>query len=322
MTLFRSFLPSESLRSLRSGDISLDRIATVGAGQMLFLYDGSNDHFGSYSRVHEQLSIANGQGWANLTAQRHARVSSSAQMLSLFVPNTATCLSDLYPLPLDRVPTPGWEEMRRLLKDDTGVMFCDDLFEASLPANRYESSPWQLSDSHWSDYGSLLVTNSILRRVAVAPIEFGWIECEPQFIAGDLGARFGDTVGMQVVRQVACDLPIPRCVFDSGGGSLDGASMGRRVEWECQEAPIDASMLVVGNSFSGTGLRRNHLVYWFSRLFRRTVFLHAASLPTDVVDAYRPDIVLFQGLERFMRLVPVDEYTAKQCEAVYEAPHA
>jgi hypothetical protein len=320
MTLFRSFLPSESLRSLRSGDISLDRIATVGADQMLFLYGGTNDHFASYSRVREQGSNANGQGWANLTAQRHARLSTSVQMLSLFVPNAATCLSDLYPLPLDRVPTPGWEEMRRLLQDDAGAMFCDDLFEASLPANRFESSPWQLTDSHWSDYGSLLVANSILQRLAVDPLEFRWIECEPQFIAGDLGSRFGDTVGMQVVRQIGCDLPTPRCVFDSGDGSLDGASMGRRVEWECQEARIDASMLVVGNSFSGTGLSRNHLVYWFSRLFRRTVFLHAASIPTDVVDSYRPDIVLFQGLERFMRLVPVDDYTAEQCEAVYEAP--
>jgi hypothetical protein len=241
-------------------------------------------------------------------------------MLSLFVPNKATCLPDLYPLPLDRVPTPGLGEMRRLLKDDTGVMFCDDLIEASLPANRYDSSPWKLTDSHWSDYGSLLVANSILRRIAVAPIESSWFECEPHFEDGDLGSRFGEKVGVQVVREVACDLPTPLCVFDSGGGSLDGASMGRRVEWECADAPIGASILVVGNSFAGSGLLRNHLVHWFSRVFRRTVFLHAASVPTDALDAYRPDIVLFQGLERFMRLVPVDEYTAQQCEAVYEVP--
>lgn len=318
MTLFRSFLPSEELRNLRTGDISMDRTATVGADHMMFLYDGTNDHFQGYSRVGEQSSIANGQGWANLTAQRHERLSASTQMLSLFVPNTATCLPDLYPLPLDRVPTPGWNEMRRLLRDDTGVMFCDDLFEASLPVNRYESSPWKLTDSHWSDYGSLLVANSILRRIAVAPIECSWVECEPHFVAGDLGSRFGEKVGAKVLREVGVDLPTPQCVFDSGGGSLDGASMGRRVEWKCEDAPIGASILVVGNSFSGTGLLRNHLVHWFSRVFRRTVFLHAASVPTDVVDAYRPDIVLFQGLERFMRLVPVDEYTAQQCEAVYE----
>ena len=318
MTLFRSFQPSEELGNLRTGDISMDRVAIGGADQMLFLYEGTNDYFASYSRVQEQRSIANGQGWANLTAERQARLSSSAQMLSLFVPNKATCFPDLYPLPLDRVPTPGWVEMRTLLKDDTGVMFCDDLIEASLPSNRYDSSAWQLTDSHWSDYGSLLVANSVLRRFAVAPIESHWVECEPQFSAGDLGSRFGEKVGVQVIREVVCDLPTPRCVFDSGGGSLDGASMGRRVEWECGDAPIGASILVVGNSFAGSGLLRNHLVHWFSRVFRRTVFLHAASVPTDALDAYRPDIILFQGLERFMRLVPVDEYTAQQCEAVYE----
>jgi hypothetical protein len=318
MRHFRSFLPSEALRNLRTGDISMDRTSTVGADNMLFLYGGTNDHFQAYSRINEQTSIANGHGWANLTAQRHERLSASTQMLSLIVPNKATCLPDLYPLPLDRVPTPGLGEMRRLLKDDTGVMFCDDLIEASLPANRYDSSPWKLTDSHWSDYGSLLVANSILRRIAVAPIESSWFECEPHFEGGDLGSRFGEKVGVQVVREVACDLPTPLCVFDSGGGSLDGASMGRRVEWECADAPIGASILVVGNSFAGSGLLRNHLVHWFSRVFRRTVFLQAASVPTDALDAYRPDIVLFQGLERFMRLVPVDEYTAQQCEAVYE----
>lgn len=318
MTPFHSFLPSDELSNLRTGDISLDRVAAVGVNDMLFLYGGANDHFQAYSRIGEQTSIANGQGWANLTAQRHARLSASTQMLSLFVPNTATCLPDLYPLPLDRVPSPGWTEMRRLLKDDSGVMFCDDLFEASLPANRYDSSPWKLTDSHWSDYGSLLVANSVLRRIAVAPIEGSWADCEPRFEAGDLGSRFGEKVGAHVLREVGVDLPTPQCVFDSGGGSLDGASMGRRVEWQCEGAPIAASILVVGNSFSGTGLLRNHLVYWFSRVFQRTVFLHAASVPTDVVDAYRPDIVLFQGLERFMRLVPVDDYTAQQCEAVYE----
>ena len=317
MTLFGSFLPSEELRNLRTGDISIDRTATVGADHMLFLYGGTNDHFQAYSRYSEQTSIANGHGWANLTAQRHERLSPSAQMLSLFVPNTATCLPDLYPVPLDLVPTPGWSEMRKLLKDDTGVMFCDDLFEASLPANRYDRSPWKLTDSHWSDNGALLVANSILRRLAVAPIESSWVECEPHFEDGDLGSRFGKKVGAHVVREVACDLPTPQCVFDSGDGSHDGASMGRRVEWQCEDAPIGASILVVGNSFAGTGLLRNHLVHWFSRVFRRTVFLHAASVPTDVIDAYRPDIVLFQGLERFMRLVPVDDYTAEQCEAVY-----
>jgi len=317
MTLFGSFLPSEELRNLRTGDISIDRTATVGADHMLFLYGGTNDHVQAYSRFSEQTSIANGHGWANLTAQRHERLSPSAQMLSLFVPNTATCLPDLYPVPLDHVPTPGWSEMRKILKDDTGVMFCDDLFEASLPANRYDSSPWKLTDSHWSDSGSLLVANSILRRLAVAPIESRWVECEPHFEDGDLGSRFGEKVGAYVVREVACDLPTPQCVFDSGDGSHDGASMGRRVEWQCEDAPNGASILVVGNSFAGTGLLRNHLVHWFSRVFRRTVFLHAASVPTDVIDAYRPDIVLFQGLERFMRLVPVDDFTAEQCEAVY-----
>jgi len=318
MTLFRSFLPSEELRNLRTGDISMDRTATVGADNMLFLYGGTNDHFHGYSRINEQTSIANGHEWANLTAERHKRLSASTQMLSLFVPNKATCFPDLYPLPLDHVPTPGLGEMRRLLKDDTGVMFCDDLIEASLPANRYESSAWQLTDTHWSDYGSLLVANSILRRLAVSPIESHWVECEPRFIEGDLGSRFGEMVGAQIVREVACNLPTPRCVFDSGMGSLDGSSMGRRVEWECEDAAIGASILVVGNSFAGSGLLRNHLVHWISRVFRRTVFLHAASVPTDALNVYRPDIVLFQGLERFMRLVPVDEYTAQQCEAVYE----
>lgn len=314
------FVPTRGLTELRVGEISLDRAATVGATGMLFLYQGNNRHYDSYSRFTESVSIESGRQWSNLTAERHAKYSSVAQMISLFVPNPASCLPDLYPLPLPVCPTPAWSEMRRLLVDDDGVLFCDELFEASLPAHRHSAAPWIPVDSHWSEFGSLLVANALLRRLAVPAIEADRVEVAPRFTSGDLGSRFGEEVGVFVQRELCFDLPSPECVFDSGNGSLDGASMGRRVDWHCPAAPTNASLVVIGNSFAGSGLQRLHLVFWLSRVFRRTIFLHGSSIPTDVIDSYRPDIILFQGLERFLGVVPVDVYSAAECEAIYEKP--
>lgn len=314
------FVPTRGLAELRVGDISLDRAVTVGLSEMLFLYQGSNRHYDSYSRFAESVSIECGRQWSNLTAERHSKHSSVTQMISLFVPNPASCLPDLYPLPLHACPTPAWSEMRRLLVDDDGVLFCDELFEASLPEQRHSAAPWIPVDSHWSEFGSLLVANALLRRLAVSPIEADRAEVLPRFTAGDLGSRFGEEVGVFVQRELRFDLPSPECVYDSGNGSMDGASMGRRIEWHCAAAPMNASLVVIGNSFAGTGLQRLHLVFWLSRVFRRTVFLHGSSIPTDILDVYRPDIILFQGLERFLGVVPVDVWSAEQCEAIYEKP--
>lgn len=315
-----AFRPSDALSSLRIGDISSDRVATVGADQRLFLFEGSNDHYRAYAKANEFISIENGRKWADLTAQRQAKSSESLQVLSLFVPNPASCMPDLYPMPLGTCPTPAWSEMRRLLSVDNGVLFCQELFDASTPENREVEFPWSPSDSHWSEFGALLVANSILRRLTVSPIDAHRISVDPVFFAGDLGHRFGEGVGVFATESLEFDLPTPSCVYDSGHGSLAGASMGRRVEWSCPDAPMPLSLVVVGNSFAGTGLNRLHLVYWLSRVFQRTVFLHGSSIPTDVVDAYRPDILLFQGLERFLGVVPFDGFTAEECERIYEGP--
>lgn len=312
-----AYVPTEELLSLRQGDISQDRVAAVGGDHRLFLFQGSNDHFRSYAKIMEHPSRERGRAWANLTAQRQAKSSTAMQVLSLFVPNPASCMPDLYPLPLPVCPTPAFQEMRGLLKDDDGVLFCDELFEASTPDFRDEVNPWLPTDSHWSEFGALLVTNSLLRRLGVSPVDTHKIPIKTQFYSGDLGARFGERVGAFETQSLEFDLPNPECVYDSGSGSLDGAHMGRRVEWRCPGAPIASSILVVGNSFSGSGLVRLHLSYWLSRVFQRTVFLHGSSIPTDCGDRYRPDILLFQGLERFLEIVPVDAYTAEECERMY-----
>ncbi|MBJ7308000.1 MAG: hypothetical protein JHC63_09080 [Acidimicrobiia bacterium] len=315
-----TYRPTHEFSALRVGDISLDRVAIVGANQMLFLYEGSNDHYRSYSKFRKSQLIETGREWANLTAQRQSKSSDSLQVLSLFVPNPASCMPDLYPLPLPVCPTAAWTEMRRLLADDSGVLFCDELFTASLPENRSAANPWLRTDSHWSEFGSLIVVNAILDRLGVSPIMAQSVSTEPFFLSGDLGYRFGDEVGVSVMGSLFVDLPTPSCVYDSGNGSMDGASMGRRVEWRCPDAPLPSSLVVVGNSFAGTGLSRNHLTYWLSRVFQRTVFLHGASVPTDVVETYQPDILLFQGLERFFGIVPVDAYTTEECERIYVPP--
>lgn len=86
--------------------------------------------------------------------------------------------------------------------------------------------------------------------------------------------------------------------------------------WGNPDANCSAHLAVVGNSFSGPGSKPEHLVWWFSRRFQRVTFIHSAGIPSDMVETVRPDVIAFQGLERFLYEVPSDSFTMDQMDRV------
>jgi hypothetical protein len=315
--VFSAATPDDQLSALPVGLISSDRSTIVGKGGVLFIYQGSNGYHDQYIN---RRSDALGTAWAELTEERHRRIGAKAQVLSLFVPNKATCLADLYPLPLDSCPTPAWRDLRAALDSRDDVLFCDSLLEASLPANRRERNPWGYVDSHWSEFGCLETVNDVLRRMGYDEIALDVLKVEPLQGFGDLSGKFGTArVGNVVTRRLAVSTTQPTCVYLSESDSEIENSTGRRVTWQNPEAPVPLTLCIVGNLFEGVGNSTPHLMYWFARVFTEVTFLHSGSVPLDVVEAYSADVVLFQGLERFLGQVPSDSFTAAQVEAVYNS---
>jgi len=312
---FNHYYPDKSLIALKTGEISSDRSTIVGKNNMLFIYQGTNYYYDSYlTNSYADLGIK----WAELTAQRIKKFNLNTKMISLFVPNKASCLPDLYPLPLDNYPSAIWKKLSKCLQSASNVIFSDSLLDASLLSNRELHSPWRYVDSHWTDMGCLRVANEFLTRLGLPEIVNEVVAIDPTPSFGDFSGKFQPDVVFEYKKyKIVCTLPEPVKIFDSGGDSDYTGSVGRRVTWLNPLVPVQLNLLIVGNSFSGNGVSPEHLTYWLARVFSKVTFLHSSSIPIDTLEFYRPDIILFQGLERFMGSIPKDNDKATDIESLF-----
>lgn len=285
MTRLRS-VPDEHLRRLELGRISASRAAIVGGESMLFSFEAETGRTAQY-RGRNPDPI--GESWAEALGTLHARLSPSIQIVSILVPNKETCLHDLYPSRIGRVPGGAWLKVRQMLAGDDGILYGDSIVSASHVANRTTSVPWFLTDTRPSDEGAALLSNEIMERLCLPPVPQTVEEIGTLRFAGDLSSEWGvQAVGEILSGRVKADAPVPRPVHTAGGA-----------EWENPEALVQATLVVVGDAHTGTGHHPWHLAYWLSRVFRRTVVVPSPVVPIDVLDVLRPDVLIYQAAERY-----------------------
>lgn len=303
---FAAFVPDEQPPP-PVGAISSDRLAIWGGKNTAFLFSGSNFYYDSYQTPVVPKSTST---WIEITQNRHAQLSRATPIVSLIVPNKATCLPDLYPLLLQENPTPSFRALRKAFANDPNVVFAESLLEASSPSRRHASSVWSGLDSHWSEFGALVTLNEVLVRFGLAPIEFKYAEQERIRVGGDLCHRWPPRVKTewQVLRAETA-LPAPTDVYDNAAGK-PYRNNGRHTVWTNTDAPIAKRLTIVGNSFSGPGHKSSNLTYWAARYFRRVTFVHSPNIPTDIHDFAETDLLLFQTVERFLPSAPTDRMAA------------
>jgi hypothetical protein len=317
-SLFSAYSTNDTFDRIRIGDVSQDQSTIAGKNLVLFLYAGSNNYYSQYIKVQEDSA---GVAWAELTANRHKKIrSEGGRIISLFVPNKVTCMPDLYPLPINNSPTKAWCDLESLLKGDTGMIFSNNLITKSKKNTRSNSNLWRYLDSHWTEFGCLLTANELLTRLGLNEIKVTIKKLlDPIVIYGDLSSKYVRYCLSENCHElITINLPSPVKKFDSGANSSYTGNIGRKIFWENLECNINLHLLIVGNSFSGSGDSSNHLTFWMARVFRRVTFIHSPVIPTDVMDSYSPDIIIFQGLERFFTTVPIDNLSSKAIESLYK----
>ena len=291
----------------RTGLVSADHSAIMGSLQQTYLFQGSNNHYDAYfdTSLNELAD-----GWAGLTAQRHQRITDQgALVLSVFVPNKATCLPAAFPQPMPRGGTTIWKRLTHLLSDDSGVIFSLQkmkIDEATM------SGAWLRTDSHWSQSGCLLAVNEILEKLALPLLEVQ-LATETQQFSGDLSSKWSGKVLAEVRRELFCPeitSIIPEVEFDNNQGKSQ--HFGRHVRWVNKNAKYQINVTIVGNSFSGTGRGPGELTWWLARLFKSVTFLHISLIPTDVVEMTSCDVLIFQTVERFLYVLPQDNLTCDE----------
>jgi hypothetical protein len=290
----------------RCGTVSPDRSAVIGYNQEAFIYQGSNSHYDAYFDEGNAL----GEQWAILTTNRHLENSKrGTQILSLFVPNKATCIPKNFPQPLPKGGTETFKGLKRLLKDDPGVLFS---LEDSKLSDANMLGAWCRTDTHWSKSGCLLAVNEILKKLDL-PLLTASIEIEETHLSGDLSNKWLTKTLVELRKDLYCPdllLIAPDLEFDNEK-DLTG-HFGRHVIWSNKYARYDLSVTIVGNSFAGPGNSSRELAWWFARLFSSVTFLHMSQIPKDIAEVTSCDILIFQTVERFLYIVPNDNLTYLQ----------
>jgi alginate O-acetyltransferase complex protein AlgJ len=291
------------------GTISQDQVAIMGLEGVAFLYGGSNRYYEQYWDL--RLNEA-GEHWRRLTERRAETYADKVPFVSLFAPNKSSCLPRLYPLFRPRRHTTVWNWLRELIPPDAGAVFVDALEGTAARAM------WRDFDSHWSPRGALTAFNAILGAFG-KPIISGveaTIGRTPRF--GDLSERWR-TLPLFAPDQedLNWDVEAPTVWSDNGHGDSAGAHIGRHIEWRNPSAIHGERMVIIGNSMSGIGFDQNHLTWWAARAFKSVLFVHSPGIATDALEAYRPDLLVYQTVERFMCVFSHDDQSSAQLDQHY-----
>ena len=281
----------------------------VGRDGWLFLVGGTNAVLRQY-----RPTIAGWwrlRRWARLIAARTRRAERlGIRCLHVFVPEKLSIYEDRTDgLAFDPANGPA----RRLARRLAGYSGFVDLV-APLRAVRDGPVPlYRRTDSHWTNDGCLIGYRALLRACgAVAPPDIADRARFETDGVWDLGAKLPDRpreaitswmLARDAVRVRASDLVES---YEAEGRSSD-LHVGAHVVYRNEGPRADPRTLVLfGDSYAHfapimlTGL--------LAETFREVHFVWSSSLDWGYVERIRPDILVFEMAERFLRRVPDDRF--------------
>ncbi|WP_299092007.1 hypothetical protein [uncultured Microbacterium sp.] len=291
------------------GALSRDRSAVVGAAGHLFILEGTNSLFAQYEQPEtdaQKVALSDTvERWRALVDQREKTADAfGARFVQLFVPDKSSVLDSGVP-GLGPV-TPLLDALERALPVDSGYLSARHALRDEVESERDLSARWLLFDSHTSARGSMRIASALAQAIGDASFMDDMDFIPGGTFVGDLGARF-------------FGYPMPEPDVSPRSRWLDTVASGRELvarrqpprghtgltlHWRTPRAPIDAKVLVFGNSFFGGGDLPRGINYWVSRVFREHRFVWSAEMLDEVIEEMRPDIVICQTVERFMPTIP------------------
>jgi hypothetical protein len=282
-------------------------VAMLGHDGQIFVVGGRNRPLEEHVRADDDpRTVAVADAWLALMQRRHAWLGAAgARYAQLILPEKLTLLPELFPLPLR---APG-AILRRIEAGLAGAPEAAAAYVSARHALAAASDPGDTvmrTDSHLSPYGTWTVFRAVLDHLGLPAGP------EPEFDllragTGDLALRFFGVPFLDLRRELdprAYDAAFSRAepLFRR---TAPGGHVGSGQSWRNPAAPIDASVLVLGNSYSGPAdEHQGRLSWWFARWFRTYHFAWQAHVPEGLVKRLRPDIVVCQTVERFLVEIP------------------
>lgn len=150
-------------------------------------------------------------------------------------------------------------------------------------------------DTHWNDLGAFVGFEAITKVVSKdSKIDYNY---EVKFSEEELIDK--DLSKMSGIKNTLKDI-IPTIVYQE---DVEFKGMILETEnqiaiTECETAPVKKTIMVVGDSF------RTAMIPYFAKNYSKVIFLHRCDYGAYMLDAYAPDIIVCQFLERYVNTIP------------------
>jgi SGNH hydrolase-like domain, acetyltransferase AlgX len=227
--------------------------------------------------------------WNDEIAQRSEALHAlTIPQVFVVAPNKETIYADYLPSELRRANVCPVDQILRLFQDNC-VPYIYPL--AELHQARAVADPYSPIETHWNDYGALIAANCILSQNGIPQIPLCCCEFKTETWSGDLGSKMNPVRKGPWLRGWKKPRAEARLLYDNrmthGGHVLIyGTSYNSK------------KVLIFGDSFA------NNLTYWLAEGFGSAIFVHSTAFDLELIKSERPDLVVWESVERFLVLPP------------------
>lgn len=290
------------------GTVSENEVAVLGAMGELFVRGGSNSALDQYSRwtqtEHQPELERVVEEWTSLFANRHERVTAlGPRFLQTLIPEKSSLYPHLLPAEYRHINGPTLALARINAKFSAHSDWYVDGFSV-LDGNDSIYPMWPRTGSHWTPAGARALTVDLVDRIDSASADV--IRAIPLTSWAAIESDLGQHLLGPGVKETA---PAPDAEAMPFGTRLTKLEYHydetpKWSAWRCEDALIDQRVLIFGNSYTQVAPMMDRLSWWFARVFRESKFIWTPEVQDEVIEQYKPDVVIAQGIERFLPTVP------------------
>ncbi|MCJ2123095.1 alginate O-acetyltransferase AlgX-related protein [Methylobacterium sp. J-077] len=252
--------------------------------------------------------------WVRLVAHRVRRAKAlGATYVHAIVPEKIAVHADTLDRPFPKLDDPPGARLNRLLAAETQAELVD-LFEP-LRAARAEGPVYLQTDTHWNHRGYIVAYQALCAALGIAPAAHvveanGHIE---RFVF-DLGGKLKPPVDEAFLAHA-----FPRHAQRTEANALvhlretgrvagrGGFFVGSRAVMHNPEAGDPRRIVLFGDSYVFDQGPR--LTAMLAESFREVHAIWSAEIDWAYVEAVKPDLVVYEIAERFLRRVPTDRFS-------------
>lgn len=288
----------------------------AGKDGWLFLKGGRNSPIRYYNEP-DLFSDEMVNAWIDILEKRVGYLGRlNIKYVHLFVPNKLTVYPEYYADKLECFECSPLQKVERKIGGLEGTKTADHVI---IPIDYFKAQKEQArlywkTDTHWTFQGAYCAYQLICARLGKeADNEIVNRNKVTGNIAMDLGGKFKPAITEDVAfynmqknsRRVYAN-EIVEFKEKNGLENNEGLHIGSNVVFVNETAANPEKVILFGDSFSE--YRPLLLTGMLAETFREVHFVWSANLDNKYINRVKPDIVITQTVERFMPLVPKDDF--------------